>query len=194
LNLLEAAAACLGLVNIVLLVRRSIWNFPFGLAMVTLYAVIFFEARLYGLAGLQVLFAALQLYGWVLWARAGGREEAVAVRRLGWPARLAWLGFIALGTLGLGVLMARFTDAASPYPDAAITAASIAAQILLAGRRIENWALWIVIDAGAIALYAARDLEITAGLYAVFLVLSVAGLRQWARALANPEIPEECAN
>jgi nicotinamide mononucleotide transporter len=189
LNLLEAAAACLGLVNIVLLVRRSIWNFPFGLAMVTLYAVIFFEARLYGLAGLQVLFAALQLYGWVLWARAGGREEAVAVRRLGWPARLAWLGCIAVGTLGLGVLMARFTDAASPYPDAAITAASIAAQVLLAGRRIENWALWIVIDAGAIALYAARDLEITAGLYAVFLVLSVAGMRQWARALANPGNP-----
>src|SRR5687768_4650535 len=80
---LELAAVALGLANIVLLVRRSIWNYPFGMAMVSLYAVIFFRARLYGEAGLQGFFFVVNAYGWWLWARAGGLERAVAVRWLG---------------------------------------------------------------------------------------------------------------
>lgn len=182
MNPLELAAVALGLTNIALLVRRSIWNFPFGIAMVALYAVIFFRARLYGEAGLQVFFAVVQIYGWTLWARAGGAERAVEVRWLGLPARIGWLAAIAVITVALGYTMDRFTDAALPYPDAAITAASIAAQFLLSFRRIENWLLWIAIDAGAIGLYILRDLHLTAGLYAAFLVLSVIGLREWIRA------------
>lgn len=182
---LELLAVALGLANIVLLVRRSIWNFPFGIAMVALYAVIFFEKRLYGEAGLQVFFAIVNVYGWALWLRAGGAQEPVAVGWLGWPARTAWLAFIVAVALTLGTAMHRLTDAAMPYPDAAITAASIAAQFLLSFRRIENWILWIAIDAGAIILYIERDLDRTAMLYAAFLVLSVLGLRDWIRACAR---------
>ena len=182
MNPLELVAVALGLANIVLLVRRSIWNFPFGIAMVSLYAAIFFEKRLYGEAGLQVFFAVVQVYGWALWVRAGGAEEAVAVRWLGWRTRFAWLAAIVALALALGTLMHRLTDAAMPYPDAFVTSASIAAQFLLSFRRIENWILWIVIDVGAIVLYILRDLDLTAGLYAAFLVLSVLGLREWMKA------------
>lgn len=185
MNPLEIAAVALGLANITLLVRRSIWNFPFGIAMVALYAVIFYRARLYGEAGLQVFFAVVQAYGWWLWARAGGAVQAVSVRWMGWPARLAWIAAIAALAAMLGTVMHRMTDAALPYADASITAASIAAQFLLSFRRIENWVLWIAIDIGAIGLYIARDLHLTAGLYVAFLVLSVLGLREWIRARAD---------
>ena len=181
MNWLELVAVAFGLANIVLLVRRSIWNFPFGIAMVSLYAMIFFEKRLYGEAGLQVFFAVVQAYGWALWARAGGAEEPVAVTWLGWRARALWLAAIVALALVLGTFMRRLTDAAMPYPDAFVTSASIAAQFLLSYRRVENWILWIVIDAGAIALYILRDLHLTAGLYGAFLVLSVLGLREWIR-------------
>lgn len=179
MNPIEIAAVALGLANINLLVRRSIWNFPFGIAMVSLYAVIFWDARLYAEAGLQIFFAVVNVYGWLLWARAGGAIERVPVCWLGWPARAAWVVFIGVATLALGTAMHRLTNAAMPYPDAAIAAASVAAQFLLSFRRIENWVLWIVIDIGAIGLYISRDLHLTAGLYAAFLVLSVLGLREW---------------
>ena len=181
-NPLELVAVAFGLANIVLLVRRSIWNFPFGIATVSLYAFIFFETRLYGEAGLQVFFALVQMYGWALWARAGGADEAVAVRWLGWPARIVWLAVIAGLAFALGTTMHRYTDAALPFADAGITAASIAAQFLLSFRKIENWLLWIMIDVGSIGLYIIRDLHLTAGLYTAFLVLSVLGLRQWIKA------------
>ena len=191
MNPLEIIAVGLGLANIVLLVRRNIWNFPFGIAMVALYAVIFFQARLYAEAGLQVFFAVVQIYGWSLWLRAGGAAKAVEVRWLDWPSRTGWLAAIAVMAAGLGTAMDRYTDAAAPYPDAAIAAASIAAQFLLSFRRIENWVLWIAIDTGAIGLYIARDLHLTAGLYGAFLVLSALGLREWARARPEAERPKE---
>lgn len=182
MNPLEIVAVALGLANIVLLVRRSIWNYPFGMAMVALYFLIFRDAKLYGEAGLQVFFFAVQGWGWYLWARAGGLEEAVAVRWMGWPARVAALAGVGAVTLLLGTAMHRLTDAAMPFADAAITGASVVAQILLSVRRVENWVLWIAIDAGAIWLYIARDLHLTAGLYAAFLVLAVMGLNEWRKA------------
>lgn len=182
MNTLEIVAVALGLANVGLLVRRSIWNYPFGMAMVALYMLIFWEARLYGEAGLQVFFFLVQGWGWFLWARAGGLEHAVEVRWMGWPARLMWLVAVAVIAVALGTLMHRLTDAAMPFADATITAGSVAAQILLSVRRIENWVLWIAIDVLAVWLYIQRDLHLTAGLYVAFLVLATLGLIQWSKA------------
>ena len=187
MNTLEIIAVILGLANVGLLVRRSIWNYPFGMAMVALYMLIFWEAKLYGEAGLQVFFFVVQAWGWYLWARAGGLEHAVEVRWLRWPARIASLMVVALVTIALGTLMHRLTDAAMPFADAAITGASVVAQILLSIRRVENWILWIAIDIGAIFLYIERDLHLTAGLYGAFLVLATMGLVEWVRAARRGE-------
>jgi nicotinamide mononucleotide transporter len=178
---LELLATALGLLNIVLLVRRSVWNFPFGLAMVALYARIFFAARLYSDALLQVFFFAIQLYGWWAWTRAAGGGP-VEVRRLTASARAVWAGGIVLLSLLWGAAMHLRTDAAFPWWDASIAVTSIAAQILLARRCIENWVLWILVDVAAIALFLVKGLVPTALLYLAFLILSAVGLRAWARA------------
>ncbi|MGF7156278.1 nicotinamide riboside transporter PnuC [Novosphingobium gossypii] len=194
MNTVEWIAAALGLVNIALLVRRSAWNYPFGMAMVALYATVFFEAKLYGEAGLQVFFFVAQAWSWALWAKAaqanaaraepgggdhGDGADQVPVRRLSTTGRLVWLTGTAALALNLGWVMDRFTDAALPYADTAIAGASIAAQILLAFRRIENWVLWIAINVASIAVYIHKDLWPTAGLYLVFLLMSVLALREW---------------
>jgi nicotinamide mononucleotide transporter len=179
---LEIAAVLLGLANVGLLVRRSIWNYPFGMAMVSLYAVIFWQARLYSEAGLQVFFFVVQIYGWMLWARQGGQQGPVGVSWMQGRERLVWGVATAALSLSLGWLMHRFTNAAMPFADSAIAGASIAAQFLLSFRRIENWVLWIVINVASIALYINRGLNLTAGLYVLLLGLSVLGLREWIAA------------
>ena len=189
---LEWIAAALGVVNIALLVRRSVWNYPFGIAMVALYIVVFRDARLYAEAGLQVFFLAAQAWGWALWVRAkgGGDSEErgrVPVRWLDWPSRAVWVMVTAALSLNLGWALHRFTDAALPYADSAIAGASVAAQILLALRRIENWVLWIAIDSAAILVYLSKDLYATAGLYVLFLAFSVLGLREWIAAAREPK-------
>lgn len=187
MNPLEIIAVALGLANVGLLVRRSIWNYPFGMVMVALYFIIFRDARLYGEAALQVFFFVVQGWGWWLWARAGGLAQMVSVGWMGWPARAAALGLVAGSSLGIGWAMARWTDAALPFADAAIAGASVAAQVLLAMRRVENWALWIAIDVLSVGVYIHRALYLTAGLYAVFLMLAAAGLAGWAKAARDGE-------
>ena len=193
IRLIEYAAAALGLINIALLIFRSVWNFPFGMAMVALYILVFVEARLYAEAGLQVFFFAAQAWGWWLWLRVGGDDGQVPVRWLDNPSRAVWLVVTAALSLNLGWALHRFTDAALPYADAGIAGASVAAQILLAFRRIENWVIWIAIDVAAIALYLNRELYPTAGLYGGFLVMSLFGLKEWIDAERRERSPAVAA-
>jgi nicotinamide mononucleotide transporter len=190
-SLLEVIATLLGVANILLLVRRSIWNYPFGLVMVALYARIFFDARLYSDSALQIFFFIIQLYGWWAWWRAGGASHAIAVERLTPAARLAWIAMIAFTSVAWGSIMHTYTDASFPWIDAGIAMGSIAAQVLLARRCIENWVLWIAIDVVSVGLYMAKGLYPTAGLYVLFLIISVAGLIEWRRVerrtLAEPQ-------
>lgn len=179
LYLLEWVAAGLGVINIALLIRRSVWNYPFGMAMVALYGFVFFNHRLYSESGLQVFFFLAQAWGWWLWVQVGGEDDRVPVRWLDTPSRVVWLAITAALSLNLGWVMYRFTDAVMPYADSAIAGASVSAQILLAFRRIENWIIWILIDVGAIALYINRGLYPSAALYGGMLVMSAFALREW---------------
>ncbi len=183
MELTEWIAAALGLVNVALVVRRSVWNYPFAIAMVSLYFFVFRDARLYSDALLQVFFLVINLYGWRNWLRSRAIAGEVVVKTMSGRARIIWaLGTVA-AALAWGMAMRSFTDAAAPLIDAFIAAASISAQILLARRFIENWILWILVDVVAIGLFYSRGLEPTAALYAVVLVLSAIGLVTWTKAL-----------
>jgi nicotinamide mononucleotide transporter len=186
---LEGVAVALGLINVALVVKRSVWNYPFGLAMVALYFFVFYEARLYSDALLQIFFFVVQIYGWRNWAAAKNASGDVPVGMLDRRERVLWGTGTAAASLVWGLAMARFTDAAAPLVDAGVAGTSVAAQILLARRRIENWVLWILVDIVAIGLYWSRDLRVTSALYAVFLVLATGGLIGWTRALRASKVP-----
>ena len=178
---LEIAAAVLGVINVTLVVRRSTWNYPFGIAMVSLYFFVFWEAKLYSDALLQIFFLLIQLYGWWAWFHAAHVDHGVAVGWMDARRRLYWLVGTAVAAVIWGTGMARFTDAAAPYADATIAGLSVAAQILQSFRRVESWVLWIAVDALAIGLFAWRGLLVTSALYALFLVLAIVGLFEWRR-------------
>jgi nicotinamide mononucleotide transporter len=181
--MLEQIAVACGLANIYLTVRQNIWCWPVGVVMVSLYIYIFFNAKLYSDAGLNVFFLVMQFYGWYHWSRGGisHSKSLAAVTRLS-PAGWLWTaGGVAAWTTGVGTLMHRYTDAAAPYPDAFTTILSIIAQFLLTRKILENWTLWIVADVVYIGVYSYKSLYWTAGLYVVFLVLCVQGYREWRR-------------
>lgn len=175
----EFLAVAFGFANIALLIRKSVWNFPCGIVMVSLYAAIFFETRLYSEAALQVFFFCVQLFGWWKWSRAIAEEGEVMVE---WSSPrvllLCLLGTVVLSA-ALGTVMATWTDAVAPHADATVAAASVVAQFLLSYRRIENWIYWIAIDCLSIGLYIWRGLNLTAGLYIAMLMMSVFGLFVW---------------
>jgi nicotinamide mononucleotide transporter len=181
MSYLEWLAALLGVINIVLIVRRSVWNYPFGIAMVALYFIIFWQAKLYSDSGLQVFFAIVQLFGWWSWSRDKLSAGEIIVRRQGPQAISMWVALSIIATIGWGYFMASNTDATHPYWDASVAMLSIVAQLLLTWRFLENWWWWITVDVISIPLYVVKGLYLTAGLYVLFLVLAIVGLMEWRR-------------
>lgn len=175
------AVAC-GILNVSLIIRRSLWNYPFGFAVVTLYFFIFWEYRLYSDALLQVYFFVIQIYGVYVWLNGRASDGRVIVVPLSFSMFMLHLGATAIMWLIVASLMSTYTDAAAPYWDAAVAALSITAQFLMVRRHLQSWYLWIVVDVLAIGLFYTRGLEPTAALYIVFLGLAITGFIQWRRA------------
>ena len=85
----EWIAASLVLINVALVALRSVWNYPFALVAVSLYAFVFYEATLYSDMLLQGFFLVLNLYGLIAWVRA--REDSgIPVGWLSERARWIW--------------------------------------------------------------------------------------------------------
>lgn len=178
----EGIAALLVLANVWLVARRSIWNYAFGIAGVAIYGVVFFRAKLYSDALLQIFFLVVQVYGLWQWRRSAIDAGEVVVERLTVRDRLAWFAGILVAVAGWGWLMHRFTDAALPWWDASVAMTSVAAQILMSVRKLENWWLWIAANILSIGLYAAKGLWITTALYVLLLGISIWGLARWRAA------------
>ena len=179
----ELAAFGLGIANIVLLIRRNVWNYPFGIAMVAIYFFVFRDAKLYSDALLQIFFLVVQLYGWWHWTRARAETGEIRVEVLQPATRLLLAVSSLVLIAGWGWLMATMTDASFPWLDASVAILSVFAQVLLARRYLENWVVWILVDLISIGLYAAKGLWLTLLLYVIFLALATLGLVRWRQAL-----------
>lgn len=180
-NWLEIAGFLTTLVGIWLTTRRLLICWPVVLAADVLYLVVFYRARLFSDALLQIFFVAFTLYGWWHWwrgVREVGEVRVVPLSVQGWVAGLA-AG--AVGAVLLGWLMVR-VGAALPHLDAALTSYSLVASWWQARKHTANWWLWIAVNLVYIGEYLYKDLLPTAVLYLLLVILAVMGLVDWRRA------------
>jgi nicotinamide mononucleotide transporter len=185
-DIMEILGVVSGIVNVWLLARQNIWNWPVGLANNGIYAAVFLTSGLYGDAGLQLVFIVLGIGGWWNWWRAKTPSEspAAVALRVRSTSRKTWLWLLPmtlLSALGLHWFLARFTNSTVPGWDGFTTALSLAATYLQIKKLLETWWFWILVDLIYIPLYISKDLWKTSVLYGVFLILCVMGLRQWQR-------------
>lgn len=179
INALEWTATLSGLICVILTIRKSIWCWPVGLLSVTAFMVMFWSIRLYADAALQVFYVGTGIYGWWAWLHAGPQGGILPVGKLSlrgwWTAGL----FVTFGLGFFGWLLANHTDADFPYWDTLTTCLSLVAQILLMRKIFETWVFWILVDVISIAIYSAKGVHLTAGLYGIFLLLAITGFLKW---------------
>jgi nicotinamide mononucleotide transporter len=184
-SLLELVAAVVGAISVWLSVRQNILSWPTAIVNVVLYAIVFYQAKLYADMGLQVVYAALSVYGWYEWLYGGEGRTELHVTRTG-PRLAALLALIALsGSAVLGTLLRQTTDAALPYMDSFLSSTSLVAQWMMTRKKLENWLVWIAVDVLYVGMFIFKGLHLTAGLYAVFLALAVRGYIDWRRSMAE---------
>ncbi|MBS0662587.1 MAG: nicotinamide mononucleotide transporter [Verrucomicrobia bacterium] len=180
---LDQANLVLGVIGVWLMIRRTLWAFPVGLAAVTVQGVLFFRAHFPADATLQVFYFVALAWGWWHWVKDRGAAPELPVTRLtarGWVVTLAVSG---AATVAWALTVGPWMRAVMPWRDAFIATFSVAAQVLQVRKQIENWPLWVVVNLVAVASYWSAELAYTSFLYAIYLVLALVGWREWGKAL-----------
>lgn len=124
--LTEALGFVTGAACVSLVVQQSIWNFPLGIANNLFFLALFGSVRLYGDAGLQVVYIALGAQGWYHWLYGGEHRTALKLTQASVRLWLWLSGFVIVATAGL-VLALRAAKGAAPGLDAFTTVLSLAA-------------------------------------------------------------------
>lgn len=178
MSVLEIAAVILAVMYLVLAIRQNIWCWFCAAISTAIFIYLFFDVALYMEAVLNIFYFGMAIYGWRKWrAGAGDRELPVTV----WSLRthIGALSAIVLVSALSGYLLDNRTDAAFPYVDSLTSWAAVWATFLVARKVLENWWYWLAIDATMVYVFWAKDLELTAVLYVVYIVMIPIGLYTW---------------
>lgn len=182
---LELLSFVLSVVTVWLNIRQNHWAWLFAILSSALYGGVFFDARLYGDMGLQLVFITVSVWGWYQWLHGDDTHERLPVTQLTGRGRalagVAWLA--AFGVLAW--FLHAYTDTDVPVADGFLTAGSLVGQVLLSRKRLENWHVWIIVDVLYVALYLHKGLVLTALLYGMFVLMAMAGLQAWRRSMGR---------
>jgi nicotinamide mononucleotide transporter len=164
-------------------IRQQIVCWLFAAISTAIYIWLFIEARLYMESLLNLYYLVMAGYGWTVWrsGRQDGHERAVVV----WPLKTHLMAIAALCLLSAvsGRLLSDFSDAAFPYVDSLTTWFAVWGTFLVARKVLENWWYWLLIDLASIFIYWSRDLQLTALLFGVYIIMIPFGLISWTKSM-----------
>ena len=147
-----------------------------------IYIWIFGDVSLYMESALNAYYMVMAVYGWYQWQCGGSSSQGIKLSTWEIKQHLAAIGLVLVLSTISGYLLSQNTDARMPYIDSFTTWGSVVTTFMVARKVLENWLYWIVINSVAIFLYIDRDLYQTAGLFALYIILSVIGFIAWRKA------------
>lgn len=197
---LDITTTALGLAYILLEYKASMWLWLVGFVMELLDIVLYYQSGLYADCGMEFYYLFMTCYG--VWAWKFGKKRKASPQPSSGSGEamteefskqgdlpithfkkrliLPW----TIGTLAIwAVLWFWLTKIGSTVPvaDAFTTALSFVGIWALARKYLEQWIVWIAVDAVSSALYLYKGLPFKSGLYALYVVIAVMGYIKWRR-------------
>ena len=189
---LDIVTTVLGLAYILLEYKASLWMWAVGFLMQALGIVLYYQKGLYADCGMEFYYLSMTIYGYWRWVRGGSKShQTLPVRHF--PARLI-LPWCLLTAAIWGIiywLLAFFTNSNVPLADSFTTALSIVGIWALAHKYLEQWFVWIAVDVVTSVLYFYKDIPFKASLYALYVIIAVAGWFKWRQLMAQQEKEEK---
>lgn len=179
-NWIEILGTICGVVYLYLELKASIWVWLTGIIMPTLSIFVYYETGLYADLGINIYYLCAAMYGFYVW-RFGKRNDqkerpiAHTPRALIGPLTLTFI----LSFLGIGLILQHYTDSTVPWWDSFTTALSIVGMWMLAHKWLEQWWVWVVVDAACSAIYIYKEIYFFATLYALYAIIAIYGYFKW---------------
>ena len=183
---LDITTTVLGLAYILLEYRASVWMWLVGFLMQSLGIVLYYQKGLYADCGMEFYYLAMTVYGWWRWIKPKANSQKPIAISL-FPRRLVlpWLLLIAAIWAFIYWLLVTFTHSNVPLADSFTTALSIVGIWALAHKYLEQWFIWIAVDVVTSVLYFYKDIPFKASLYALYVVIAIAGWFKWRKIMAS---------
>ncbi len=187
-RILDVVGTIIGFIYIYQEYKASIWLWLTGIVMPIIYTFVYYEAGLYADFGMQIYYTLAAVYGFLYWKfgkKANNDSEELPIthfpQKLILPTCLIFL--FAWGTLYF--ILIRFTNSTVPILDSFGNSLSFIGLWALAKKYLEQWWIWIVVDVELAALYVYKDIPFTAGLYAAYSLIAIAGYLKWKRMMSE---------
>jgi nicotinamide mononucleotide transporter len=175
---LEAAAVILGVIYVLLIMKRNRLGWIAGGLSAAIYVYLSARAHLPMQSTLQAYYVVMAVYGWISWSSA---QQAGGSGIERWPLRFHLMALLSVVLLSLlsAHLLATETHAAWPYLDSFTTWVSLLATWMVTRMKLENWLYWISADGIMAWLFAAQGYPATSLLFLTYMVIAVFGFREW---------------
>ena len=178
---LQIVGTSLGLLYLWLEYKANIWVWVIGAIMPMVHGVLYLHSGIYADAAMQLYYVAAGAYGLCVWKRHSGDKKEGRIKHTPYCWVLPLIATYAVLHCLLYFVLDRFTDSVVPFFDSMSTALSIVAMWMLSRKLVEQWLVWLVVDAISVGLYLYKGIPITGCLYLVYCVLAVMGYVRWMR-------------
>ena len=178
---LDIVTTLLGLAYILLEYKASIWMWAVGFLMQALGIVLYYQKGLYADCGMEFYYLSMTIYGYWRWIRGSVAKEALPISHFPRHLILPWVLLIVVVWGAIYWLLITFTNSNVPLADSFTTALSIIGIWALAHKYLEQWFVWIAVDVVTSVLYFYKDIPFKASLYALYVIIAIAGYYKWRR-------------
>lgn len=176
----DVIALITGVLGVLLTVFESIWCWPMALISVIISTITFYHNRLYGDMSLNVFYFFSGLYGWYYWN--AHRQQSFRVSALPLKYLPHILVSIAVQAVAYYYILTYFRSDQVLF-DSILTACSFTCTYLMTRKWVENWLLWVMIDAAYVFLYIIKEMPTYAILYSFFTLMAAYGFYAWKKQL-----------
>ena len=198
---LECISMCIGLVYLWCEYRASILLWFVGIIMPLVDIVLYWQNGLYADSVMDGYYALAAIYGFAVWQwgknrsyepheahepyEAHEKTSKITIshfpRRRLLPVALVFLMIWAVVWLWL----TYGTPSTVPISDSFVNALSIIGLWALSRKYIEQWFIWVLVDAIKTALYAYKGIPVKGSYYAISVVIAIMGYLKWRRMMTK---------
>ena len=189
---LDLLGTLIGLVYVYQEYKANVWLWITGIIMPVVYMFVYWDAGLYADFGMQVYYALAAIYGLGVGKLGKKHNQTTQEMPITHVKRSLLLPSLFLFLTAWGALyliLATLTNSTVPVLDSFGNALSFIGLWWLARKYLEQWWIWVVVDVELSALYVYKGIPFTAGLYALYVVIAIAGFFKWRKMMHQPQKP-----